>query len=288
MSVIEKIAATVLSFLISLFCFMAVICLIFSQTFSNPSFMTDTLEKRNYYDTIYSEYCESVESLAIPAGIDEGVFSSVVQKEEFVENINHIVYAAYNDSDAYAGSAFDYEYVYGRFYDCMVEMAKDKEFEITDEITEGIDNVAGLCASTCRSHVTLPFIDTLGSYATEFGKYLQIGGIVCGVVSAFLIAFVFLLRSWRKAAIFILSSAFIADGIMLITAPVAVLASGKIRYLQIEIKSLYLFAVGYVERMLNVALAVGITVLVIGIILAVVSVILKLKRKEDLSENLKQ
>lgn len=278
MSVIEKIAAAVLSFLISLFCFMAVICLIFSQTFSNPSFMTDTLEDRNYYDTIYSEYCESVESLAIPAGIDEGVFSSVVPKEEFIENINHIIYAAYNESDAYAGSVFDYERVYGQFYDCMVEFAKAKDFEITDEITEGIENVASLCASTCQSHVTLPFIDTLGSYASEFGKYLQIGGIVCGVILVFLIAVVFLSRTWKKVATLILSSAFIADGLMLIAAPAAVLASGKIRYLQIEIKSLYLFAVGYVERMLNIIIAVGIAVLIVGIIMAVVSVILKSKR----------
>lgn len=278
MNVIDRIAAIMLSFLISLSCFAAVVCVILSETFSKPAFMTGTLEKRNYYDTIFSEYCDSVESLAIPAGVDEGVFSSVVSKDELKNNINHIIYTAYDNSGSYAGAAFDYDEVYQRFYNCMIDIAEEKGFQITDEIIDGIENVAGLCASTCQSYVTIPYIDTIGSYATEFGKYLKVGAMVCGAFFVFLFAVLFISRKWKSISCTLLSTALIADGLMLTIAPVAVLLSGKIRYIQIEIKSLYLFAVGYVERMLYYFIAAGAVILAIGAIIAVVSAIIKSKR----------
>ena len=109
MNIVEKIAAALLSFLIALASFVAILSLVFSKTVCDPAFMEDVLSKNHYYDSIFEEYCESVESLAIPAGIDEGVFSGVVKKQEFCEYINKILYAAYNDQTGYAGDVFNYD-----------------------------------------------------------------------------------------------------------------------------------------------------------------------------------
>lgn len=278
MSIVDRIAAVLLSFLMSLFCFIFIVCIILSCTFSQPSFMTGVLEKRQYYDAIFYEYCDAVEGLAIPAGVDEGIFSSVVSEDEFKENINNIVYSAYNSTDSYAGAAFDYDSVYQRFYNCMADFAESKEIEVTDEIAEGLDNVADLCASTCQVYVTIPFIDTIGAYASEFGKYLKIGALISGVLFMFMCVVLFTSKKWRRFSFKPLPTALIADGFMLAAAPAAVLLSGKIRYIQVEVKSLYHFAVGYIEHLLYTFITVGAVLLAVGVLTAVIFAIIRSKR----------
>ena len=60
------------------------------------------------------------------------------------------------------------------------------------------------------------------------------------------------------------------DGLMLTAAPAAILISGKIRYLQIELKSLYLFAVGYSEELLLRILISGLVLIAFAAALFVI------------------
>ena len=270
MNIVEKIAAALLSFLIALASFVAILSLVFSKTVCDPAFMKDVLSKNHYYDSIFEEYCESVESLAIPAGIDEGVFSGVVKKQEFCEYINKILYAAYNDQTGYAGDVFDYAGVYDRFYTSMTEFAEGKGIAVTDELTEGLDNVATLCASTCRTYCTLPFIDTIGSYAAEFSRYFNLSAVLASVFALFLIILLCISKKWRSVALLLASIAAMTDGLMLTAAPAAILISGKIRYLQIELKSLYLFAVGYSEELLLRILISGLVLIALAAVLFVI------------------
>lgn len=270
MNIVEKIAAALLSFLIALASFVAILSLVFSKTVCDPAFMEDVLSKNHYYDSIFEEYCESVESLAIPAGIDEGVFSGVVKKQEFCEYINKILYAAYNDQTGYAGDVFNYDGVYSRFYSSMTEFAEGKGIAVTDELTEGLDNVATLCASTCRTYCTLPFIDTIGGYATEFSRYFNLSAVLASVFALFLIILLCISKKWRSIALLLASIAAMTDGLMLTAAPAAILISGKIRYLQIELKSLYLFAVGYSEELLLRILISGLVLIAFAAALFVI------------------
>lgn len=282
MSKIDKIAVTVLSFLISLFGFAALITGVLSNTVASPKFMIKVLENRHYYDTIYSEYCDSVESLAIPAGVDESVFSSVVTKSEFKEGINKIIISAYSNSDAYAGDSFDSDSVYNKFYNTMTEFFTTvKGVEITDEMTDSLHNVASLCASTCEVYITLPFIDVIGRYATEFNSYFELGTIICAVFATFLIVMLCITKKWREICPYCISIALISSGLMLITAPLITLLSGKIRYIQIELKSLYTFAVGYIEYMLYELIAVGAALIILAVLIIILTDYLKKKVKKD-------
>lgn len=283
MSIFEKIAAVLLSFLIALSSFVAILSLVLSKTVCDPDFMIKVLSKNHYYDSIFEEYCESVESLAIPAGIDEGVFSGVVKKQEFCEYINKILRAAYDDQSGYAGDVFDYDGVYGRFYASMTEFAEGKGISITDELTEGLDNVSTLCASTCRTYCTLPFIDTIGGYATEFDRYFSLSAILAAVFTLFLIVLLCISKKWRGIALLLAAIAAMTDGLMLTAAPAVILISGKIRYLQIELKSLYLFAVGYTEELLSSILISGVVLIVFAVILFVLSSVLG-KRSRRIKE----
>lgn len=267
MSLFDKIATYLLSFLIALFGFIVLVSAVLSRTVSNPEFMVNLLENKNYYDAIFIEYCDEVEALAIPSGVPEGKFSSLVSKEQLKTDINNIIYAAYND-EGYAGDVFEYDEVYSKFYNCMLEVAAQNGLEADDELIVGIDNVAGVCASTYQVHIVLPFIDTLGSYATEYNTYfvkIIIAASVCFVLLFLLLIFV---KKWRSVSKKIVSIALISDGFMLMIIPIIVLLSRKIRYIQIDTKSLYLFAVGYAEHLLYTLLVVGIVVLLLGVGLA--------------------
>lgn len=282
MTISEKIAAVLLSFLIALSSFVAILSFALSRTVCNPDFMVKVLSKHRYYDSIFEEYCDSVESLAIPAGIDEGIFSGVVKKQEFCDNINKILYSAYKNESSYAGDSFDYEGIYNRFYSAMTEFAENKGIAVTDELTEGLDNVSTLCASTCRTYCTLPFIDTIGGYASEYSKYFSLASLLAAVFSVFLIVILCISKKWRRISLFLASISAMTDGLMLALAPAALLTSGKIKYLQINLKSLYLFAVGYSEDLLQIIFISGIILIALSIILFIVYIFMK-KRQGTVS-----
>jgi ABC-type multidrug transport system fused ATPase/permease subunit len=267
-----------LSFLIALFGFIGIISGILSTTISNPKFMINVLENRHYYDSIYSEYCDDIESIAMPAGVAEGVFSAVISKSEFKDTINNIIKSAYSTDNSYSGNVFDKETAYNKFYSSMTDYFTNvKGMTITEEMTDSLDNVASLCASTCGVYATLPFIDTIGKYCTELNKYFKISCIVSAVAVAFLIFILFITKSWRKESPYLLGMALLTDGFMIVLAPFALLISGKVKYVQIEVESLYKFAIGYIEHLLYTLLTVGIVLIIIAVVIAGISYFLNKK-----------
>ena len=260
----EKTAAAVLSLLITLFTFITVISLLFGNTFSDPDFMIGVLEKHDYYDHIFDEYSEALEDLAVPSGVPAGRFTAVVTKAELSAAVNATVRSAYSVDVSYAGEAVNSETVYYRFYDCHCEVAIESGYKINDDLIPALQNVAELCTETYKTYATLPFIDTIGSYAVEFDRIFKIAEISC---TAFLVFFLFLLfvrKALRKNAAAVFALSFNTVGFMLSIAPIAVLASGKIKYLNISIRSLYNFAVGYSSSVLYLILNCGITFLLVG------------------------
>lgn len=274
MKIINKISAVILSFLMALFLFITALSLILTRTFSNPDFMIDVLEKRSYYDNIFLEYTDTVEHLAIPAGVPEGRFSSVISKAEFKKDINAVIFSAYSNTDGYAGEVIDYDTVYQKFYTCLTEVAIDNGFEINDELIPGLENVATLCAECYQTYVTVPFIDTIGSYALEFDRYFLLAAVVFGVFFLFFLIFTFISKAYKNYSFYILAIGCNTVGFMMSIAPTAVFLSGKIRHINISVRSLYGFAVGYTESLLTTILICGIVFLMLGILLLVTKFLL--------------
>lgn len=268
MKIIDKLAVVILSFLISLFGFVVAICLFFFTTIGSPQFMINVLESRGYYDLIYSDYSETIENYAIPAGVGEGVFTACIPKDEFNADVNNIVLKAYSDSEEYAGEAYDYDGVYNRFYNCIVKVAEQQGIDVDQEVIPGIENVSKLCADAYSTYVTVPFIDTIGSYSIEFGEILSTVLVVASAFGIFLIVLLLLSKQWRGKSPYYLTIASVANGLMLIILPSVVLISGKIRHINIDIKSMYNFAVGYAEGMMWRLILIGAIIILIGVIIS--------------------
>lgn len=264
MSILDRISSIILSFLLALFVFLTVISSVIRFTFCSPSFMVSVLKGQNYYSVIYDEYCESIEQLAIPAGVAEGEFSKVVSKAEFSGYINDIIYAAYDVSSEYSGNLFPYEEIHSRFQNVMSNTAEKAGIVVDDELLIGIDHVSTLLVNSAQQYITLPFIDTIGKYGLEIRGYLNYAIAGGTFALLFFVGVLLLTKKWRKEWVNVVTIAARSSGAMLTIAPFVILVSNTIKYLNIDVKSLYLFAVGYSETIILILLILGIILFILG------------------------
>ncbi len=278
----DKIALSILSLFLAVFVFVTSVSLIISTTFCSPKFMIKVLENKDYYSIIYSEYSDSLEDgIAIPAGVDEGVLSAVISKDEITADINNIIEVAYS-KDIDNSQSLDYDAVKQRFYDTMVAFFTNKGIEITDEISGDILNVATHCADEYKGYSEMPFIYTIGGYAIDLLSIFRTVSIVFGCISIFLIVLLLITKKWRSSAMFVMGISSFTVGLLLIIAPICVLIIDVINRINIQIKSLYTFAVGYANSLLYVFIAVGGLFVIIALILAFFEFVLPLiKLKKD-------
>lgn len=284
MSFLDRISSVLLSFLLALFVFIAAICSVIRLTFCSPKFMVSVLDNQNYYNVIYDEYCEAIEQLAIPAGVAEGEFSKAVSKAEFENYIKDIIFAAYDSSYEYAGNTFPYEEIHSRFYNVMLNTANNAGATVDDELFLGIDNVSTLLANSAQQFTDIPFIDTIGKYGLEISSYLEYFILGTVLTFALFLALLLLTKKWRNQWLSIISLALRSSGAMLIVAPLVVLISNVIKYLNVDVKSLYLFAVGYAETIVWILLIIGIILFILGTLPQIIKIINYIKsKKQELS-----
>ena len=282
MRTIDKIALSILSCLLGIFLIVGSVCGILSGTVCNSDFMLKVFNSRVDYNSIYDKYCEEQEYLAIPAGVGEGVLSSVVQQPEFESMITIMVEKAYADDGVSLDTAFYNLGLKERFYQAMYQyFAVEKEYEITEEMSKDMYHVADLANDNCLALVkVLPdnLLDRFGNLAAELDKYFEIAVIVSLAVTIALITLLLITKKWRKHCVLCIGMALLMDGIMLIPIPLFVLLSGKYKYLNIEIEAFYNAAVGLIENTMVFFLVAGIVLIIAALVIAFLLFILPIIR----------
>ena len=283
MKVYDKIALIIISVLLSVFLFTAIISGILGSTFCNHKFMISVLEKHNYYDLIFSEYSESIEDgIAIPAGVEPGVLSEIVSKEDIKEHINKIITVAYN-SEIDNSEGFDYDGVKIEFYDSLVTHFSVKEYDLTEESYNDIMYVATHCVDECKGYSEMPFIYTIGSYANDLRGIFTIVSVVSAGFVAFLLVLIFITKKWRQSSLFYIGVSCMTSGLMLSVAPLYLIFSNTIKHLNISIKSLYYFAVGYSYDLVKLIIYSGVLLIIASLVIGFKLFIIPLiKRKKSI------
>lgn len=281
MKLYDKIALTILSIILSVFLFATIICGILGVTFCNSKFMITILEKHDYYNLIYSEYCQSIEDgIAIPAGVEPGVLSDIVSKEDIKVQINNIINVAYSGKSD-DSNGFDYDGVKQKFYYSMVTYFTAKEYDLTEESYEDIMYVATHCADECKGYSEMPFIYTIGNYANDFKRIFKVISLASAGLVAVLLILIIVVKKWRQSFWFYTGISFMTGGLMLAVAPLYLLYSNMIKHLNIAIKSLYYFAVGYSYDLIKIIIFSGALLILISLVIGFILFILPLfKRKK--------
>ena len=272
MKITDKVALSILSCLLGLFLIVGSVCGILSVTVCNSDFMLKVFNSRVDYSSIQAEYCEEQEYLAIPAGVGEGVLSSVVQQPEFESIINLMVEKAYADDGVSLVTEFDSLCLTERFYQAMYQyFSVEKGYDITEEMSNDMYYVAGIANDNCFALVkVLPdnLLDQFGNLATELSRYFKIAVIVSLAVVIALITLLSITKKWRSHCVLCIGMALLMDGIMLIPIPFYVLMSGKYKYLNIEVEAFYNTAVGLIEKTMVFFLVVGIVLIIAALVIA--------------------
>ncbi len=280
MKLYDKISMAVLSVLSAVFIFVLSFSTVICMSFCNPKFMIKVLEKHDYYSLIYTEYSDSLEDgIAIPAGVEEGILSSVISKDEMKQQINNIITTAY-DNKADNSTGFAYDNIKQRFYDTMVVYFTGKGIELNAESEGDILYVATHCADECKGYSEMPFIYTIGNYANDFYKVFSVTALASGCLTAFLLVLLLITKKWRNSAPLWMGISLLTAGLMLGIAPIYVLLSKTITHLNIGVKSLYYFAVGYASDLLYLMILVAALLILIALIIAFVQFIYPVIRRK--------
>lgn len=253
------------AFLIALFSFMIVSLLIINSTFLNAQFIINIFENKNYYSQMYDEYSQAVEYLADPAGIDAGIMSSVMTKEQMQQDIINTVYSAYNYKGA-AGFNIDQKAIQNKFFSKLSDFAVSHGYTVEGELKTNLEYVSSCAETTYETYAKFPFINYLGGFSIQLKKVFGIGLVFSMVVVFVLLIALYFSSEWKhratRAVIYALSGA----GLMLIMGPMVLLLSNKIKYLSITTKSIYDFAVGYAQKVLSMFIVSGIAFLIVAVL----------------------
>ncbi len=267
MKLYDKISLAVVSVLLSVFIFATVVSCVLNLTFCNKNYMIAVLERHDYYSLIYKEYTESIEDgIAIPAGVEPGILSNVVSQIEMKNQINGIISAAY-DSSVDNSSGFAYEDIEQKFYNSMEAYFISKGFEFNEEVENDIKYVATHCADECKGYAEMPFIYTIGDYANDFQKVFTIVGFIAGTMIIFLVVLISVTKKWRSSALLWSGISCMTAGLMVVIAPLYVLLTDVIGRLNIGVKSLYYFAIGYSTDLLYILISLGLALIIISLVI---------------------
>ncbi|MDD4699631.1 MAG: hypothetical protein PHV07_05140 [Oscillospiraceae bacterium] len=253
------------SFLVSLFSFMIVALLIINSTFLNAQFIINVFENHNFYVQMYNEYSQEVEYLADPAGVDSKIMSSVMTQEEMQQDIVNTVYSAYNYKGA-AGFSIDKDEIENRFFDKLSNYAISLGYTVEGDISTNLQYVSKCAASTYETYAKFPYIDYLGNFSIQLKKAFGIGLVISMIIVFAMIISLYLTTEWKHRATRAIVHALSGSGLMLVIAPMAFLLSNKIKYIAITTKSIYDFAVGYVEEVLVMFIISGIGLLIASVL----------------------
>ncbi len=267
MKLYDKISLAVVSVLLSVFIFATVVSCVLNLTFCNKNYMIAVLERHDYYSLIYKEYTESIEDgIAIPAGVEPGILSNVVSQIEMKNQINGIISAAY-DSSVDNSSGFAYKDIEQKFYNSMEAYFISKGFEFNEEVENDIKYVAAHCADECKGYAEMPFIYTIGDYANDFQKVFTIVGFIAGTMIIFLVVLISITKKWRSSALLCSGISCMTAGLMVVIAPLYVLLTDVIGRLNIGVKSLYYFAIGYSTDLLYILILFGLALIIISLVI---------------------
>jgi len=253
------------SFLVSFFVFIIFALLIINSTFLNAQFIIKVFENNNYYAQMYDEYSKEVEYLADPAGIDQGVMSSVITMEQMQQDIVNTVYSAYNYKGS-AGNDINKDKIVNKYFEKISENAITLGYTVEGDIKTNLQYVSTCAESTYETYAKFPYIYYLGDFSIRlkaaFGIALMIS---IGIVFVLTVS-LYLTTTWKHRATRAVIYALSGSGLMLIIAPTVFLLSNKIKYLAITTKSIYDFAVGYADKVLSIFIISGIGLLIAALI----------------------
>lgn len=245
----RRVLCGVVSFLLSFFSCLFVMCLVFKFTVLSPSFLVGVEKRSDYAEALHSELKEQFVSYGSAGNVDESffdsVFENIITPDRIDEDTKAVITDFYNGE---VKDSIDTSDIQSEFETRLLEYAAEKGFAVDGELKNNIKDMAVQFGDLYNSYVSLfsnSYFKSAGNMLKRYNPYADYAAIIAVTLS--LIAGLVLRMSYkkRKNVYRYYIYAFSGTALMLLAAPLAAIIGGVGTRINIGTKSLYSFASGF-------------------------------------------
>lgn len=242
-STLKKGITLIFAFFLSLFLFFLSILLIFGSTLENPDYMRNQLGKSHYYEHAIEEVEDEFSSYASASGFDQQFFKTVMDINDVQMDVNQSLSVLYGES----AEPVDKSRFEDKLYEKLTENVKSRGITLSADTQKALQLLAKTCKETYVQYISIPYAADLAPLVGKAKKPILILEMVLFFFIALFAAAIYRMNHWRHRALRAYLYAGFGTALMLFVFPAAVLFSGIVNRLAFLSKSLYQFAVCYVD-----------------------------------------
>lgn len=254
------------AFFLSLFLFFLSVLAVAQGTVLNPDYMRKQLDASHYYDHVITEVEDEFVSYASASGFDGRFFQTLLDLNDVQMGVNHSLSVLYGESGRPEDTS-DFE---EKLYEKLSENVKGRGIAFSPAVEQGLRLLAKTCADTYIQYISIPYAGELAPAVQKIKRPLLLSEFALTFLIVFLSAAIFRLNRWRHRALRAYLYAAFGAALMLAVFPSVILLSGKVNQLAMISRSMYAFAVCYLNGILYdfllCALMMGMIGLALGLL----------------------
>ena len=242
--------------------------------FASDILIMKSMDKVNYYQMVNEDFRSQCDSLAIPHGLQPEVFDGVFTQEQIEYDGKRYLKAELSgtifelDTDIYKQKLRDniYEYIEKN------DLTSDGDVDVV--ISEFTDDIMDYYIEIIR----IPYASKIGVLFRIINQYFYLIFIVMLILAVLVIGILVKLNRKLKHRIFrYLAYSTMSGAISVVVLPAYCMITEFYKRIQIYPEYMYKFMVAYVERGLDVMLAIGCSFFVISIFMIAISIYMRRK-----------
>ena len=269
---IRNISVGFIAFMCSILLVGLTLILMMERTIMSADFLNKAAVKSDYYTALTKQVTVQIQDIGLGSGIPQDVLEEVVDVKQVQRDFESYSYQAYMGNALTIEQAPFLEQISGLIYD----YGATKGQKLTPENVQGVKLFSEKSYDVYSDFINLPYLPAVGQRIQAFASNLVLLQVILGVsVLLMLMLIVYLLHGWWHRLLRYMAYIFSGSGLMLIVLPALILWSGIIKRVSIASPPLYKLITTYLSSSLLVLIYVGGAFLLISLIFAGISTILR-------------
>ena len=181
----RRVLCGVVSFLLSFFSCLFVMCLVFKFTVLSPSFLVGVEKRSDYAEALHSELKEQFVSYGSAGNVDESffdsVFENIITPDRIDEDTKAVITDFYNGE---VKDSIDTSDIQSELETRLLEYAAEKGFAVDGELKNNIKDMAVQFGDLYNSYVSLfsnSYFKSAGNMLKRYNPYADYAAIIGGV-----------------------------------------------------------------------------------------------------------
>lgn len=271
----RRILMAVLSAVLTLTGFVLVCVGVLHGTMFSPSYFQRQMEHSGFVQQTSEDLKELAVSYAAASGFDSDVLLPLTEESVVWQAVQARL------EGVQTGNEFDYEQITEQAADLLRKNLEDRDIPITEEIEEGIQNLAESWRDEFRIATRQPLLEQMQRMLIQLRTPIRIALVVIAVILCGALALLLALGRRSRDAVAYLASASIGIAILCAVLPTVVLASGVLNRISLSPEPVRLLAVSFGTGVLQAFYPAAVICLVLGVVAWLWSVEIFPRRKKQ-------